>query len=431
MDTPSVFISYIISFFFSLLRVLVASENSAQYLVLIVPIFASALINSNLRKVIIFSMYFSLMILHYYLHLIGKQITHTIAIGHFITVLYTCSYLFSATYYNKELIKQLLSVNANIQSNSKLKSDFLNMIGHEIRTPASAIVGYAELLLQELKQTKQTISNYATQQYKEKKNYLKMILAASNNVVNSLNSILQYASMESGQIVLQHIPIDLVKTVTTVAKMMRPYKSNIAMHVTFDKYFEDHTRFIMDAPRLEQVLINLLNNSFKFTKNGTVSLHVSKQQGNTILFTLTDTGCGIPDSFKNNAFNAFSQHDMSLSRQYEGIGLGLATCKTIIEAMQGKIWFESKELVGTSFFVELPLEEETPVDNFHNQSIHTNTQLSALIVDDNCINVKVLSKMLSQCNIRHSCVYSGQEAIEQVKRNRFDLILMDVQVCTH
>jgi signal transduction histidine kinase len=425
MDTPVVFVSYIVSFFFSLLRVLAASEHSVQCLVLNVPIFACSLINSVLWKVIIFSMYFSLMILHYYLHLIGKQITHTIALGHFLTVLYTCSYMFSATYYNKELIKQILSVNADIQCNSKRKSDFLNVIGHELRTPASAIVGYAELLLQQLQQRP---SDVAKLQCKEQNNYLEMILAASNTVVNSLNSILQYSSLETGPIVLQRNPIDLVPTITRITKMVQPYESTIALHVTFDNYFEQHKKLIIDAPRFEQVVINLLSNAYKFTKKGTISLHVSKQNSNSFLLTLQDTGCGIPDSVKSKVFTPFSQQDLSLSRQYEGLGLGLAACKAIIDAMHGNIWFESKEHMGTTFFVELPLEEAEVTLEQSCQSSQLQQQISILIVDDNCINVKVLSKMLRQFNISHSCVYSALEAIEQVKSNRFDLILMDVQV---
>lgn len=414
-------------------------------MVLHVPIVSvGSFLQSNLWRFIVSSLYFLMITIHIFRNMMGKLMSFSIAFGLVFSLFQVIVYNLGSTINNKELILKLVQLNEETHSGSLMKSNFLSTIGHEIRTPLSAIIGSADLLLTEFKKSKRESNTGLTenQHFKEQKSYLKTILSASNNLLNSMNSVLHFMKYEAtGDLKLEHKQIVLRKTIKNVMKIMKikADEKQLNLNVEYDEYFSSHPNFFFttDETRLEEVLLNLLSNSVKFTpSHGNISVKVKRDE-HKLIISVHDSGCGIAQEFQKHVFKPFSQQDMSLERKYEGSGLGLSICKSIVEAMKGKIWFVSEQGKGTTFYVALPMPqvEEELNGNLPSKATTSSTcetcdvsHLSCLIVDDNNVNIKVLSKMLQHCNVPHKIANSGYEAIELVKQYTFNLVLMDVSM---
>lgn len=223
---------------------------------------------------------------------------------------------------------------------SRAKSEFLANMSHEIRTPMNGIIGITEVALQN-----------ATDE--ELKKQLNMVLAASTNMMEIINDILDISKIESGKLTLEEVRFDLRECVEEAIATLRARAEQkglcLICHVPPD--LPDH--LIGDPLRLRQVLINLLGNALKFTNAGDVRLDVSWEnvtdEGPLLHFAVTDSGIGIPESKLKNIFEAFAQADGSTTRQYGGTGLGLTISSQLVKMMGGRIWVESREGVGSTF----------------------------------------------------------------------------------
>jgi len=232
---------------------------------------------------------------------------------------------------------------------TKAKSDFLARMSHEIRTPLNAIIGWTHLALEKFQKQGQS-------------EYFKRIQSSSRSLLGIINDILDFSKIEAGRLELEYIDFDLEQVLQNLADMILFRANEKNLELIFDIGPEVPLSLMGDPLRLEQVLVNLVNNAVKFTDKGYVMIKArvkSKESEKTeLLFEVEDSGIGLKEEQKNNLFKSFSQADASTSRKYGGSGLGLAICKRITQMMGGTIWVESEYGKGSKFFFTVKMDRQ-------------------------------------------------------------------------
>ena len=250
----------------------------------------------------------------------------------------------------KEFENQLKEAKEKAEESDRLKSAFLANMSHEIRTPMNAILGFTDLLLNDLLDKE------------EKYRYLRVIKNSGENLLNIINDIIDISKIESGQLKINEELFNLhslLEDIRNIAQnLINKAEKNIHFQVTHGADCNDF-RIKADPFRLHQILLNLLTNVIKFTEKGTIELGYSIQNKDSLLFFVKDTGQGIAPRYKNLIFERFRQVDETSIKKFGGTGLGLAITRSLIKMMKGKIWFDSELSKGSQFYFSLPCEFKT------------------------------------------------------------------------
>jgi len=317
---------------------------------------------------------------------------------------------------------------------SQSKSEFLANMSHEIRTPLSVILGATDMLIE------------APSVEKIQARYLSILKKSGVTLLSLINDILDVSQIEAGVLNLtkENFNLGYLLEDTLELHTMSASQKDLQLNYILDSNL--HLEYIGDPKRIKQVLDNLITNAIKYTDKGfiTVTLrpnHDKNVQGE-ILVEIKDTGIGIPESFRNKIFDNFSQGDLSTTKKYGGVGLGLAISKHLVSIMGGEIRFESIPNVGSQFFFTLKLQPDlkntillTTAHEVNNSVVNPvgsdNThshKFRILIVEDNADIRTLLKASLRTSYIEMTECENGLLAIEKVKVSNFDLILMDIQM---
>ena len=329
----------------------------------------------------------------------------------------------------KHEIERLLT---ETQQASRSKSEFLANVSHEIRTPMNGIIGMTDLVL-------------STPLTGEQREHLETARLSARSLLTIINDVLDFSKIEAGRMELSPIPFSLRQCVQQTARIFSVDAAarKLSLDVRIEESVPD--RLIGDPDRLRQVLINLIGNAVKFTERGGVAVNVRFEpagSGAAVHFSVSDTGIGIPTEKQKLIFEAFRQADGSTTRKYGGTGLGLAICVRLAQMMGGSISVESFAGHGSTFHFRAQFElaadspQNRPTDSMSLQSmlaaVGTSTvappQFYVLLAEDNIVNQRVAMRVLEKRGHRVALASTGREALEWFDRERFDLILMDVQM---
>lgn len=305
---------------------------------------------------------------------------------------------------------------------SKAKTDFLSMISHEIRTPLNAVIGLTNYLISDKPRTDQVGD-------------LKTLKFSAENLYVLINDVLDYSKLEAGKLEFEEANVNVRELGENIVKAQesRAREKGIELSIRCD---DDIPRMIIcDGLRLSQILTNLVGNAVKFTEEGKVTLDLTRVAGTkkkvSIKFSIEDTGIGIPKEKQDSIFETFSQASSSTTRQYGGTGLGLSITKKILDIQNTELHLFSVEDIGSRFYFTqtfLVSEHEEggkkSTSNLQDGLQHK----KVLLVEDNAVNVMVAKKFLSRWQMNVEIAENGQEALELVVDNTYDLILMDLQM---
>jgi PAS domain S-box-containing protein len=323
----------------------------------------------------------------------------------------------------QKLLETALEIEkSNAIESSKAKEVFLANMSHEIRTPLNAIIGF----LRELDKQELT---------KIQKKYINNSTIASKHLLAIINNILDISKIEAGEMTLENEDFIFVNSITNVTSVLQPMleKKGLAFNVSISNEIEKILKG--DTLRIQQILFNLVGNAIKFTNKGHISINCEvvnkKPFSQEIQISVSDTGIGMESNFINTIFNKFSQEDVAITRKYGGTGLGLTITKELVKLMNGRIVIESKKNEGTIIRLYIHFQKGNIQNsgNLNIENIPTRIDnISILLVEDNYLNRMIAQNTLHYYNCKITEAENGVEAIEILKTEKFDIILMDVQM---
>lgn len=318
---------------------------------------------------------------------------------------------------------ELTSAKIKAEQSSIAKEQFLAKMSHEIRTPLNGIDGMAKLL------EKTSLTN-------EQKEYILAIRTSSDNLLVIINDILDFSKIEAGKLSIEKIGFNLKEIITRVINTMsyKAEEKGISLSSDIDVNISDI--LIGDPTRTNQIIINLLNNAIKFTTKGCVKLNcklVGKSPTtNTIKFEVIDTGIGIDPEKLSKIFESFSQEDDSTTRKFGGTGLGLTISKQLVEIFNGELKVKSKKGKGTTFYFTIDFPIGSSKDWIKDDVDVTDWGLlehkKILLVEDNKINQFLAAIILKKWKMEVEIAENGLIAIEKLKNQNYDVVLMDLQM---
>ncbi len=309
------------------------------------------------------------------------------------------------------------------EENARFKEQFLSTMSHEIRTPLNAIIGMTRLLAN-------------TNPSPDQQDYIHAIEISGNNLMRLINDILDYSKLEAGKMVIEEISFDPVAQLEGLTRSYQymAKEKGLALIVEIDPSLPREVRG--DPTRINQILTNLIGNAIKFTLQGEirVSLRLQKETKETVTlsYAVSDTGIGIPKEKLETIFESFTQAEKATTRKFGGTGLGLSISKKLAELLGTTIHVESKVNRGTTFSFSLTLKkgkgEAQDSDNDLQKVFADLRNKRVLIAEDNALNRIVAIKSMREWGMEIDQCENGQEAVEMVKKNDYDVILMDLQM---
>ncbi|NMH29378.1 tetratricopeptide repeat-containing hybrid sensor histidine kinase/response regulator [Flavobacterium silvaticum] len=321
----------------------------------------------------------------------------------------------------KDKNKELQIAKDKAEKASKARAEFLSTVSHELRTPLNAINGITHLLLEENPKKSQL-------------NYLTSLQFSGNYLLTFINEILEINRIESNNVVAENINFNLKLLLENIQNSLKEHatKNNNKYTIEIDPSIPDI--LVGDPTKLSQIFMNLINNALKFTQNGEVRVIVSQlaleNSTSIIRFEVLDTGIGIPEDKQETIFDSFAQGSIEINRKYGGTGLGLNIVKKLVDILGGNIELESRIGQGSSFFFTLHFKVSSgqPImqDEDYDESVFTNKKV--LLIEDNKINQMITAKMCENKLMLVEIIDNGEDAIEAVKNNYYDLVLMDVHL---
>jgi PAS domain S-box-containing protein len=323
--------------------------------------------------------------------------------------------------------KALIEAKEKATIANKAKDEFLSTMSHEIRTPLNGVIGVSHLLMMEDPKEEQ-LENLEALKY------------SSEHLLGLVNDILDFNKIASGSLMLEEADFSLDQILNGINSIFKnkAQQKNITLVVRKDENVPDV--LLGDTTRLSQILTNLVNNGIKFTKKGGVVLEVAlveeTNEHTRVKFVVEDTGIGIPQEKISQIFQPFAQAETHTTRKYGGTGLGLAISKELIEIMDSSLILESEPDVGSIFSFELKFKNSCslPMINGEDETTIMEELLSSLkgmkvlIVDDNRLNTMIVQKLISKWDAEYDIAENGLIALKMASSNRYDLILMDLQM---
>lgn len=323
-----------------------------------------------------------------------------------------------------EIQNELLTVaNKKATESDRLKSAFLANMSHEIRTPMNGILGFAGLL-------KEPDLNGENQQQ-----YIEIIEKSGARMLNIINEIIDISKIESGIVNVFNSRVDINDILEDCFNFFRPEAAKKKLDLKITKFLQNnHAVITTDREKLNSIITNLIKNSIKYTFRGSVEIGYDLNESKTeVIFFVKDTGIGIPKDRQAAIFERFIQADIEDKMAHQGAGLGLAITRAYVEMLNGKIWLESEENIGSTFYFTIPYRNENATEIVNSDSIKVEKNLvknlKILIADDDEASNQLMEISVKDFANEIVTVITGKEAIEACKNNPdFDLVLMDIQM---
>ncbi|TYB73923.1 response regulator [Bizionia saleffrena] len=320
---------------------------------------------------------------------------------------------------------ELIIAKENAELASKTKANFLSTVTHELRTPLYAVTGLTNMLLDESPKPEQIP-------------HLKSLKFSGEYLLTFINDILQINKIEANKVDVDPEIFNLKKKMSNVISALNnsALDNNIILHLDYDK--ELPLNYNADQLKISQILINLIGNAIKFTKDGDIRVRAKKvnEENGTynIRFEVEDNGIGISKEKQDHMFESFSQGSIQINRKYGGTGLGLSIVKGLIDILKGNIYLKSALGKGTTFYFDIPMEhtdeiiKEKKTNYFKDISEIDLTKIKILVVEDNKINQMITKKILNKMKLNCDVVDNGEEAVDIVKTTKYDVVLMDIHM---